>query len=605
VAAVVLPALALIALAWGAVVALLHHEFTDAVNHAQRENANLALAFEEHSLSTIRSVNQVLQFVALQYKQGEKFDPSSLAGPGRVRHDLLITISVTDPAGQVIEGTSAARVMANLSSRDYFVRHRDHDNGGLLVSAPVEGRVSGHTVIPMSRRIELRNGGFGGVVVAGVDPAYFEEFYAKLELGRDGMVQLIGLDGATRARRTGMHKIASRDVSGSTLLKQQALADNGNFLSRGTREGVRRYTSYRTLREFGLVVSVGTIEEDVLAGYTDRRNAYLAAAAVFSVLVALFAALALISILRSREFLDKALRSEARFRATFDQAAVGVAHVGLDGRFLKVNDALCKLAGCLPDDLLGRRFEDLRNSKDGAPLEDTNAALIEIGSAAPVEREYLRKDGTTLWAAISPALVRDPQGRPDYFVAMVQDITERKAAQDKVLRQAQFDVLTDLPNRALFADRLTQALNQARRQKWNAAVLYIDLDRFKSVNDTLGHAAGDTLLHEIGRRLSGLLRKGDTVARLGGDEFAVVLAQLTQAQDAGLVAEKILGVLAAPMLLEGHEHVVTASIGIALFPDHGQDEMLVQHADAAMFEAKQAGRNAFRFYNPAATARAA
>jgi diguanylate cyclase (GGDEF)-like protein/PAS domain S-box-containing protein len=601
---VVLPAVLLIALAWGGVAALLHHELAGAVNHAERENANLALAFEEHSLSTIRSVNQVLQFVALQYKEHEPIDLRALAGPGRVRHDLLITILITGPAGEVI-ASSGAGPAANLSDRDFFVHHRDHDNSQLLVSGPVEGRISGRTVIPMSRRIELPDGGFGGVVVAGVDPAYFEEFYRKLELGRDGMVQLVGLDGAIRARRTGMLKVAGRDLRGSTLLKQQALADSGNYLTRGRLDGVRRYTSYRTLREFGLVVAVGIWTEDVLAGYLDRRNAYLATTAVFSLLVALFTALALISMRRQRQFLDETLRSEARFRATFHQAAVGVAHVGLDGRFLKVNDALCRLSGYLKEDLLGRRFVDLQHSKDGAAAEETKAALIELGSVDLVEREYLRKDGTTLWAAISPSLVRDPEGRPDYFVAMVQDITERKVAQDKVLHQAQFDLLTDLPNRALFADRLTQALNQARRQKWHAAVLFIDLDRFKSVNDTLGHAAGDALLHEIGRRLAASLRKGDTVARLGGDEFAVVLAQLTKPQDAGLVAEKILGVMAAPMLLEGHEHVVTASIGIALFPDHGQDEMLVQHADAAMFEAKQAGSNTFRIYNAPPTARAA
>jgi diguanylate cyclase (GGDEF)-like protein/PAS domain S-box-containing protein len=599
---VALPALLLVALAWAAVVALLRDDLADDVNHAQRENANLALAFEEHCLSTIRSVNQVLQFVALQYKERGKMDLGSIAGPGRVRHDVLITISITDPAGKVIAGSSAG-AEANLADRAFFVHHRDHDDSELLVSAPVQGRISGRNVIPMSRRIALSDGSFGGIIVAGVDPAYFEEFYGKLQLGRDGMVTLAGFDGTVRARRTGMLKPAAGDLRGSTLLKRQALADSGNYVTLGNLDGVRRYTSYRTLREFGLVVAVGTSEEDVLAAYLNRRNAYLAAATIFSVLVALFAALALITLLRRRQFLDKTRRSEARFRATFDQAAIGMAHVGLDGKFLKVNDALCKLAGCLPEDLLGRRVADLRRSKDGAVDEDTKAAPIDLGSVTPVEREYLRQDGTTLWATISPALVRDPEGRPDYFVAMVQDTTERKVAQDKVLHQAQFDLLTDLPNRALFADRLAQALNQARRQKWHAAVLFIDLDRFKSVNDTLGHAAGDVLLHEIGRRLAGLLRKGDTVARIGGDEFAVVLAQLTRAEDAGLVAEKILRVMAVPMLLEGHEHVVTASIGIALFPDHGQDEVLVQHADAAMFESKQAGSNTYRIYGgPAARA---
>jgi diguanylate cyclase (GGDEF)-like protein len=520
-AAVVLPALLLVALAWGAVVAFMDHDFANAVNGAQRQNANLALAFEEYSLGTIRSVDQALQFIAREYQEHGKVDPQSFAGPGRARPDLLITVSITDAAGQVIVGNTSGGPVS-YSDRGYFAHHRDHEGGGLIVSAPVAGRIADRTIIPMSRRIDRPDGGFAGVVVAGVDPAYFGEFFRKMELGRDGMVQLVGLDGATRARRTGTLKTSGKANRHSTLLAQQAIAESGNFVSEGRLEGIRRYTSYRTLREFPLVVAVGTSEEEVLAEYHARRNSYLAGAALFSLVVVMFAAFALTSTQRRRHFVDL---SHPQERVTAEEVA--------------------------------------------------------------------------------SALVRDPRGRPDYFVAMVQDIGERKA-EEKVLHQAQFDSLTDLPNRALFADRLAQALRQARRQRWNACVMFVDLDRFKAVNDTLGHAAGDAALRELARRLAGSVRASDTVARIGGDEFAVVLAQLTQPQDAAVVAEKILKAMAAPLLLDGHDHTVTVSIGIALFPDHGEDEdTLVRHADAAMFESKHAGRNAFRIYDPALAAHAA
>jgi len=180
---------------------------------------------------------------------------------------------------------------------------------------------------------------------------------------------------------------------------------------------------------------------------------------------------------------------------------------------------------------------------------------------------------------------------------MLQDITAGRLAQEKVRHQATHDVLTGLPNRALFHDRLAQALKQAGRRKACAAVLFIDLDKFKQANDALGHAAGDALLKEVARRLSASVRSGDTAARVGGDEFAVVLSEVARPGDAAAVARKILEAMARPMSLEGHPYTLTVSIGAATYPADGADaDGLVRSADAAMFDAKRSGRNAVRMY---------
>ncbi len=184
-------------------------------------------------------------------------------------------------------------------------------------------------------------------------------------------------------------------------------------------------------------------------------------------------------------------------------------------------------------------------------------------------------------------------------MTIIQDITERKLAEELTRRLAYHDQLTGLPNRSLFNDRLTMALAQAQRHRQRLAVMLLDLDRFKDINDNLGHRVGDTLLKGMAQRLSGLLRKSDTVARLGGDEFILISAELARKKDAAKVARKILEACRAPFACEGLEVQVTASIGIAFYPDHGQDsDTLVKHADMAMYRAKKAGRNNYQIFPP-------
>ena len=301
-----------------------------------------------------------------------------------------------------------------------------------------------------------------------------------------------------------------------------------------------------------------------------------------------------------RRALESKLReSEARYSTTVELAAVGIAHVALDGRFVWCNTRFREMLGYDYDEVLERTIRDVCHPDD-AQLGHGDRARMHDGviDSLTIEKRYIRKDGAMIWVRITGAARRATDGSLLYDVAIVEDITVRKAAEDKVQYLATHDELTGLPNRTLFGELLQHAIDAAKRHERKCAVLFIDLDRFKIVNDSLGHEAGDLLLKEVAIRLRKCVRDSDVVGRLGGDEFVVLLNEIQQIEAAAETAKRVLASLHAPIMIMEHECRVTGSIGIASYPSDARDAAtLMKHADMAMYLAKEEGKNNFQFYS--------
>jgi diguanylate cyclase (GGDEF)-like protein len=223
----------------------------------------------------------------------------------------------------------------------------------------------------------------------------------------------------------------------------------------------------------------------------------------------------------------------------------------------------------------------------------------EIGNFGQWQGEIWnrKKDGEDYLEWLSIAAVKDEQGKVSHYIGIFSDITSEKESEERLLYLAHYDQLTGLPNRILFNDRLTQALAQAKRGQLQVAVMFLDLDGFKLVNDTLGHAAGDELLRQVAQRLTSCLRATDSVARFGGDEFTIVLPAIEDRSDVIRVANKIIEEVARPYPLDGSEAAITTSIGISLYPGDGADpSVLIHRADNAMYHTKRHGKNHHEFY---------
>jgi diguanylate cyclase (GGDEF)-like protein/PAS domain S-box-containing protein len=298
--------------------------------------------------------------------------------------------------------------------------------------------------------------------------------------------------------------------------------------------------------------------------------------------------------------------SEERFRSAFDHAA-GMALVDTDGRWVKVNRSLCEMVGYSEEELLASNFQTITHEDDLGDMVSQVSNLIEgRESTYQMELRYKHKRGHIVWALLSVTVIRDSLTNSVNLIFQIQDITDRKRAEERLLHEAFHDGLTGLPNRALFMDHLKLSVERGKRRDDRLfAVLFLDLDRFKVINDSLGHMVGDQLLVGIARRLEICLRPGDTVARLGGDEFTVLLEDLMMVTEAIEVADRLQKALALPFNLNGHEVFATVSIGIALSSTgYDRPEEVLRDADTAMYRAKMLGKARHEVFDKTMHARA-
>jgi diguanylate cyclase (GGDEF)-like protein/PAS domain S-box-containing protein len=597
--------LTMIALVWGSIVYHLGAQKNAAIQAAFQETANLARSFEEQIVRTVRGIDATLLVLRAVYgREPNNFDLAEWTWESGIVSDAVTQYSTIDASGRLKASSLGPVPNVDLSDSDHFNTHIESETDEVFISKPVMGRMSERPSIQLSRRILRPDGLFDGVIVASLDPGGLARFYETIDIGRDGSISVVGKDGYVRASRGFKKPILYLDDK-TGLRRAWTAAPHGSYQTTGGFDGVARVLSYRTVVGLPLVVAVGLSEREVLAAYDAAWFKYVGVGAGVTGLILL---VMLLSIQHQRKLYrtNQALReSEAlaldrktELNTTLENIDQGIIMADVQGVIHVINRRTIELLDLSEEWLTGHHtlqemlaFMRERGEFDNNHFEPrVRNMLMGDGLDTGVSKfERTRPNGTVLEVRLSPT----PDGG---HVRTLTDITERKRNEARIAKLASHDSLTNVANRALFCERVSQALGRTQREADCFAVLYLDLDHFKDVNDTLGHAAGDYVLEETARRLTACIRDGDTVARFGGDEFAILQANATDEESASNLARRIIAEITGSYHFEGHAIEIGTSIGIAIAPRDGADlTALMRNADLALYQAKNSGRNRFCF----------
>ena len=487
----------------------------------------------------------------------------------------------------------------NVSDLPYFQFHRANCCAGLLISEPSASRFMGRTVVRFTRRLNRPDGGFAGVVSVAVEPPYLTAFQENAAPGPKDFVS-VRLDGGTvLATAVSPEKKTTVFYRRNPYFPHQS----GVFLESGSkfRDDTPRYVAWHKLDRYPLVALAGFAEHDALAPFYAEAQRYREAATLGSALILVLSGAAAYIAAMIRRRRRKAEETQEIYRLATDAAHEGFYMIRPllnrrgypeDFQLEDCNEHGAQLIGSTRDELLGTHISQLRPQ---ALAEDV-MKLCRIGlekgfveeEVRVAHREHIKAD----W--IYRRIVRSGAG----LAFTVRDVSQAKRQEQQLARLANNDTLTGLPNRNWLNSYLPDMVAQLAHGTQRLALLFIDLDNFKNINDTLGHEAGDELLVQTAHRLQAAVRGSDHVARLGGDEFVVVLEQFEIEEDVARVANAIIQTVSQPYALAaGTGNQVNASIGISLFPQDGTDtETLLKHADIAMYAAKAAGKGRYAFY---------
>jgi diguanylate cyclase (GGDEF)-like protein len=516
----------------------------------------------------------------------------------------VFNLVVADAEGKLVVSTAAwPTPKIDVSDREYFIEARTHTDGALITSVPIKNRIDGSEIIVFSRRLESPDGTFAGVVFASVSTTYFEAIYGSTHSVRNLIFNLIRPDGMILFRHPDRAGLAGRKLSAETVWQDAVAKGIGSFRILAKADGNIRYVSVRAVPGYPLFVNVSITEGTALAGWL-RRSAAIGVGSIALLLCSIYLLIAFTRQVRLLGTSEASLRQKSRqLDAALNNMAQGLSMFDGERRLVVSNDQYAALYGLHPEQL-----------KPGEPLSAILAARATAGTDVASRQESPRgksEDAAEQTIRESKAAVEELQdGRiiavtrrvvgDGGWVSMHQDITAQRHVEAQLAHMARYDSLTGLPNRALFLERAADAVARMRQLGEHVSVLMIDLDNFKEVNDSLGHAAGDALLKAVADRLQPMVGPRDTVARLGGDEFAVIQIDTANQRDgAAFLADGILEAITAPYEFDGRPVPIGTSIGITLAPQDADDiDALVRNADLALYKAKSEGRNRYRFYEP-------
>jgi diguanylate cyclase (GGDEF)-like protein len=588
----------IIAMLWAGVILKYIDDVHADLREAERTNQNFAMVFEENVLRSIGEIDKALLYLRRSIETRKaSADYGTIVNTTDVLSEIIVQVAIIDANG-TLRASNAGMQPApplNLSDREHYRVHVTTNEDLLFISQPLIGRASGKWSVQFSRRFSNKDNSFAGVVVASLDPEHLTKFYDKIDFGTAASISLIGSDGVVRSSGGKAGGFAlGQDLSGTRIFRHMQAGGSPSFDS-DPGAGEPRLITVRKVRGHPLWVTVSTNKSDIYRASTLDLQVHSIAAALLTLII--LAAM------------ERILRTEAAARQKSDQLALTLENMS-QGIMLVTKDLEIPIINSRCGELLGLPPAFIEKPPRFDQLIEFQTASRETceshagGASTPVQTkkpqaqftisEQVMPNGT----AIEVRSGHLPDGS---FVQTFTDITKRREAEAHVARLASEDPLTGLPNRRVFRTTLDQMSGQMESvvadPDLQYAVLFLDLDRFKVVNDTLGHRLGDLLLQEVAKRLQAQLQPNDLLARLGGDEFAIVLSLPTSRAYLEEVAKRLIEAVSQPYEIDGHRLRSSISIGIAIGPLDGRNaDDLLMAADLALYAVKASTRGTYKFY---------
>jgi diguanylate cyclase (GGDEF)-like protein/PAS domain S-box-containing protein len=588
-----------------------------ALKNSERELENTVLLLARHF------DRELHDFEAVQRDLVRRIERSGVASPDGFRRQMsgeefhanlqgvadavsdVAGINVFDAEGQLINSSQFWPVPSiNIADASYFREFAADDRSLLVRLAPVRSSFTGGWTTVVARKVVGPHGQFLGLVSRDISPANLEKFFESLALGKGSAISMLHRDGTLLARYPHVEAMIGRNFRTAPIQQILSKADHGTTRLISPIDGEHRLASTRALSEFPLSIIATTTIATALADWRAQARFLVIAAGLVALVIGFTLFLVVRKLSKQHQNSERRLALEKeRLDTAINNMTQGLLLYDSDARIVLCNQRYLDMYGLSADVVKpGCHFRDLISHR-----KETGSFAGNVDEfCATVLRNVAEKRTTKTVLATTDGrsiqIVNQPLANGGW-VTTQEDITEHRRAEEKITHLAHYDALTDLPNRALFREKLERELERTRRGE-QLAVLYIDIDEFKSVNDSLGHPAGDELLKAVASRLRSCIRETDFVARLGGDEFAVVQTGIEQPGDVVDLVKRIYASIREPYECLGHHVATDASIGIALAPNDGTDlDQLLKSADLAMYGAKADGRRTYRFFEPEMDAR--